>query len=57
MADKEKLVKVVAIYDGLYGEKLDLWGVGFVKVDEYYEAEITKELAESMLKAGRVAIK
>lgn len=57
MVKDEKLVKVVAIYDGLFGDRLDLWGVSFVKVDDYYEASITKDLADSMVKAGRVAVK
>jgi hypothetical protein len=54
---ENNLIKVVAIYDGFYAETIVLWGVGFVKVNDYYEAELPKEQVDEMVKAGRVAIK
>jgi hypothetical protein len=50
-------VKVIAIYDAIIADRIDLWGVGFVKVGDYYEADLPKDQADSMIKAGRVAVK
>jgi hypothetical protein len=54
---ESNLVKVIAIYDGYIMDKLELWGVSFEKVGDYYEANLPKDQANEMVKAGRVAVK
>jgi hypothetical protein len=54
---ESNLINVVAIYDGFVMDKLDLWGVSFEHVGDYYEAYLPKDQANEMIKAGRVVIK
>lgn len=57
MAKDKNLVTVIAIVDYQDGERATLWGVNFVLVDGYYEAELPKDEAKLMVEAGRVSIK